>query len=152
MGMLGIKLVNSVLERPCLGLAGLAKSAKARDNFSFLLPPAPSYCLLLFPLLLLLFSNRGCSRRTCLPFSGLGLSTSLNLDHLRTILLAALHTLIQITTTTFLVRTYTRAPLTSLPPICRTSTIYCCPILMRRSCITRSQPHSGRPTCRKRHT
>ena len=141
--------VNSVLGRPCLGLAAKLKVPRLVIA-SFLLPPAPSYCLLLFPLLLLLFSNRGCGRRTCFPFSGLGLSTSLNLDHSRTIPLAAFHTLIQITTTSFLLRT--RAPLTSLPPICQTSTTYCCPILMRRSCMTRSQPHSGRPICRKRHT
>jgi hypothetical protein len=102
----------------------------------FLLLPISSHCLF--------------SKQTCLPFSGLGLSTSLNLDRPRTIPLAALHTLIQITTTSFLL--HTRAPLTSLPPICRTSTTYCYPILMRRSCMTRSQPHSGRPTYRKRHT
>ena len=107
---------------------------------------APSSRTLLF-LLLPISSHCLFSKQTCLPFSGLGLSTSLNLDHSRTILLAALHTLIQITTTSFLLR----APLTSLPPICQTSTTYCCPILMRRSCMTRSQPHLGRLTCRKRH-
>ena len=120
----------------------------------------PSHCPLLFPPLLLLFGNWGW--RTCFPFSGLRLSTPLNLPHSRTIprfalhALFALHTLFQIPTTirstSFFVRSYTTAPLTSLPLTWRASLTYYYWMSMRRSCITRSRPHSGRPTCRKRHT
>jgi len=102
--------------------------------------------------LLLLFGN--CGLRTCFPFSGLGLPAPLNLHHLhhsKAISLFALQTLLQITTTTLLVRTYTKAPLTSLPLKWRSYTTYRCPISMRRSYKPRSQPQSGRPTSRKRH-
>lgn len=67
-----------------------------------------------------------------------------------------LYTLVQTTTTTFLVRTHTRAPLTSLPLIYRTSSTYCCPIFDKKilqneistalgSAYLSEKPHLTRP-------